>query len=357
MEHARLAAALGRWYASHARDLPWRRTRDPWAVLVSEVLLQQTRVETGAQAFPRLMARFPTPAAMAAAGEDDVLAAWAGLGYYRRARSLHAAAKAIVARHGGAVPEAEEDLAALPGLGPYTVAAVRAFAFDEPAAPLDANVARVLARLAAEEGDVASPATRARLAAAALGVVGQGSPRVLGQALMELGALVCTARAPRCGACPVAALCEARRLGKEAELPRKRAKAPPKAERWAFARIVAGGAVLLERRGPGLLEGFWALPGVPLRRGVLATEALREHLAGLGIEAAVGAPDARGRWVFSHRVWRFAVHPAKARGRPAPGPGLRWAGPADLAALPVAQPHRAHLAPPAPGPARRAAKV
>lgn len=335
-------ARLGAWYAQHRRDLPWRRTGDPWAILLSEVLLQQTRVETGIPAFERLLRQFPHPAAMAAATEAEVLQAWSGLGYYRRARNLHATAKALVEHHGGEVPRDPAALAALPGIGPYTAAAVRAFAFDAPAAPLDANVLRVMARLTAEAADIASPAARARLAEAVLAVVRHGRPSELGQALMELGALVCLP-APRCGACPLAGDCRARAGGLERDLPRKKPKAAPKAERWAFARVLQGGKVLLEQRGPGLLEGFWALPGAPVRRGQGAAEALEERLVALGVPATVGAPAAKGRWAFTHRTWHFTVHPARVRARREPV-GAAWVALDRLGELPLAQPHRAHLA-------------
>lgn len=332
------ARALETWYAERARDLPWRRTRDPWAILLSEVLLQQTRVEAGAPAFVRLLARFPTPEAMAKAREDDVLHAWAGLGYYRRARNLHAAAQAI-ARDG--FPKDEAGLRELPGIGPYTAAAVTAFAFDQPAAPLDANVLRVVARLTGEEGLLEAPRTRAALAASTLAIVREGRPSIVAQALMELGALVCTP-APACAACPLAAGCVARAQGRQADLPRKRAKAKPRLERWAFARVVHDGAVLLERRGPGLLEGFWALPGAQLRRGVLAHEALEARLAELGVRASVGAPTARGRWAFTHRTWQFTVHGARLRAG-SPRGEARWVAQEELTSLPLAQPHAAFV--------------
>jgi A/G-specific adenine glycosylase len=350
-EARRVRRRLVAWFQAHGRDLPWRRTTDPWAVLVSEVLLQQTRVEVGAQAFARLLARFPTPAAMALATEDEVLAAWAGLGYYRRARNLHAASKALVQHHGGEVPRDAQALAALPGVGPYTVEAVRAFAFDAPAAPLDANLLRVLARLTGEEGNVALPATRGRLAAVARALLAE-APRTVAGALMDLGSAVCTAAEARCDACPLASVCAARAQGTQDRIPVKAAKAAPRKERWAFARVVHQGAVLLERRGPGLLEGFWAFPGSHLGKGVLAPQALEERLATLGIQAQIGASEAKGRWVFSHRVWAFQVHPGKVRSRRAPAEGAAWFPPEALEGLPVAQPHRAFLPMP-PGQAPR----
>jgi A/G-specific adenine glycosylase len=343
VEPAALAPELEAWYAGHARDLPWRRTRDPWAILLSEVLLQQTRAEAGARAFPALLARFPTPRAMARASDEEVLRAWAGLGYYRRARSLQAAARAIVARHGGEVPSRPDDLAALRGVGPCTAAAVRAFAFDEPAAPLDANVLRVLARLTGEARPVEAPATRKALERATLRIVARGSPRVLAQALMELGALVCTARSPRCHACPLARACAARAQGLQGQLPRRRAKARPGQEQWAFAHVRRGDALLLERRGPGMLEGFWALPGARVARGEAASAALQRHMARLGVRATVGEARARDRWAFTHRVWRFTVHPARLRSAGPLAPHARWVPLSELDALPLARPHRAHL--------------
>jgi A/G-specific adenine glycosylase len=203
----------------------------------------------------------------------------------------------------------------------------------------------VLARLTGEERFIERPAARAALAHAALDIVHQGSPRVLGQALMELGALVCLPE-PRCEACPLSRACKARGQGTERALPRKRAKARPREERWAFARAVRGDALLLEKRGPGLLEGFWAFPGVQLRAGQLAAEALQERLAQLGVEGTVGIPTAKGRWSFTHRTWRFAVHPVRVRESGALAPAARWVPRAGLAELPVAQPHLPYLAAP-----------
>lgn len=190
------------WYRREGRDLPWRRTADPWAVLVSETMLQQTQAERVAARYPAFLARFPTPQAMAAAAPADVVAEWAGLGYNRRAVALHGAATAICECHGGAVPAELAALEALPGVGPYTARAVRAFAFDRPAAPVDTNVARVLARLVA-----GAPASRAQAQALADELAPRHRPGEWASALMELGALVCTARQPRCEACPVAGDC------------------------------------------------------------------------------------------------------------------------------------------------------
>lgn len=193
---------LRAWYRAHGRDLPWRHTDDPWAVLVSETMLQQTQAQRVAARYPAFLARFPTPAAMAAATPADVVAEWAGLGYNRRAVTLHGTATALVQRHGGQVPRQLAALEALPGVGPYTARAVRAFAFDAPAAPVDTNIARVLARLIA-----GTPHTRTQAQQLADDLAPRYAPREWASALMELGSQVCTARRPRCEVCPVADDC------------------------------------------------------------------------------------------------------------------------------------------------------
>lgn len=198
----RVRRRLRAWYRAHGRDLPWRHTEDPWAVLISETMLQQTQAERVAARYPAFVARFPTPSAMAAAAPADVLAEWAGLGYNRRAVALHATATALVQRHGGEVPRDVAALEALPGVGPYTARAVRAFAFDAPAAPVDTNVARVLARLVA-----GAPCSRSQAQRLADDLAPRYAPREWASALMELGSQVCTARRPRCEVCPVAGDC------------------------------------------------------------------------------------------------------------------------------------------------------
>ena len=204
----RLVDALHAWGATELRDLPWRRTRDPWAVLVSEAMLQQTQVARVVDRYGPFLDRFPTPAAMAASSLADVLDAWAGLGYYRRARDLHRAASAMVERHGGRVPDTLDELTALPGIGRYTARAVLALAFEHDHGVVDTNVARVLAR--AFRGDPMTAAVVQRLADA---LVPTGRAWGHNQTLLDLGATVCTAREPRCGVCPLARACAWRRAG------------------------------------------------------------------------------------------------------------------------------------------------
>lgn len=265
---ARPAAALLAWYDVHARTLPWRlsprdrsrgRTPDPWAVLLSEVMLQQTTVAAVAPRYRAFLERWPTPSALADAPVEALLSEWAGLGYYARARNLHKCAAAIAGLCGGEVPDTEEALLALPGIGPYTAAAVAAIAFDRPAVVVDGNVERVVARLFRIEAPLpdAKPEIRARAGE----IRPRRRPGDFWQAMMDLGALVCTPRAPKCGRCPVAAVCRSR--GDAEAYPRRKAKAArPVRYGWALAAFGRDGRVLLERRpDKGLLGGTLGLPG------------------------------------------------------------------------------------------------
>ncbi len=333
-----LRTQLLRWYRGARRELPWRTSRDPYHVLVSELMLQQTRVDVVLPYFARWVLRWPDVRALAAASEDDVLAAWSGLGYYRRARALHAAAREIVARHGGVVPRAVDALRALPGVGPYTAAAVASIAYDVPAAVVDGNVERVLCRLL---GDARPPsAARARdlrdvaerLLAAPAGD--------WNQALMELGALVCVPSAPRCDVCPWAPRCVAHARGDAARLP---VRAAPSAVREVVLRMAVvrrGDAVLLVRRGEGaLLAGMWELPttdegGSPAQLGALVRRAVpgaRVHLAATAARSFRHAITRRRITVHVHEGTCGAPVESVAE---AP-PGIAWAGPRELGAYAV----------------------
>ena len=244
------------WFAGAKRDLDWRRTRDPYRVWISEIMLQQTRVAAVLPYYRRFLKRFPTIDALARARLDAVLRSWAGLGYYSRARNLHRAAKQIVARHDGEFPRRIEEALALPGIGHYTAAAVLSIAYGEPHAVLDGNVARVLARLGAIRGDLRRPKRWQDLAAAANALLPEQAVPAAGaptteagdwnQAMMELGATLCTPRAPQCDACPVARWCRAHALGIALHLPAPRHKPKP-------IRLTLSAAVLLDRRGRTLL--------------------------------------------------------------------------------------------------------
>jgi A/G-specific adenine glycosylase len=200
------------WYARQGRDLPWRRTRDPYRVLVSEVMLQQTQVERVKAYYRRFLARYPTVAALAAARPGEVREAWEGLGYYARSRNLHRAARAIVARHGGRVPVTTEAIRSLPGVGLYTANAIRSFAFGAPAAVVDTNAARVLQRVFGIRGNWRRARVGRRLWALAAALIPRRRAYDFNQAIMDLGATVCVARAPRCHECPVRRICRGVRL-------------------------------------------------------------------------------------------------------------------------------------------------
>ncbi len=310
---AAFAAALLAWYDTNRRDLPWRHTRDPWAIWVSEIMLQQTRVEAVRDAFTRFVVAFPTPAAWAAADDDVLLRAWRGLGYYRRARLLRDGARAVVAQHGGCVPRDPAQLGALPGIGEYTRGAIASIAFAQRLAAIDGNVERVAARQAGIAHSVKSGAGRraveqwvtARLAAAP-------RPGDFNQALMELGATICTPRAPRCDDCPVARPCVARRTGATARLPLlpPRRVATPVTAR-AIWLPATDGLVWAQRLPAGAINaGQWELPGP----GMLADTAPGDLQRWLAAQQRgrwqVGATLTEIRHTITHHRIRLHVHAA-----------------------------------------------
>ncbi len=262
-----ITKALLAWYRRHKRDLPWRHTKDPYRIWLSEVMLQQTRVTTVVPYYERFLDRFPTLESLAAVPEQDLLEAWSGLGYYRRARQMQAAARQIVAERKGRFPASYDDLRALPGFGDYTAAAVAAIAFGGRHAAVDGNVVRVLARVGDVEGNVSEPAVRRELVKTAQSLVECVGPRSAGtwnQALMELGAIVCTPRSPQCERCPVSRWCRARQAGTELIRPVK--NRPRKTERVVTSVIVCEkqGRLLMRQRpaDAARMPGFWELPEI-----------------------------------------------------------------------------------------------
>lgn len=342
-----IARALEAWFAASARDLPWRRstsaagkngaTRDPFGALVAELMLQQTQASRVAELFPRFMARFPTAEALAAADERDVLAMWAGLGYYRRARLLHAAARVIAAEHGGAMPRDVEALRALPGVGRYTAGAIASIVFGAREAMVDGNVVRVMARLEADDGG-GQRAAREAMAwerAGALVRVAE-RPGVMNESLMELGATVCTPRGPKCGACPVSSWCAARKAGVQDEIPSASVRKTPREVYHAVVVVRdARGRTLVEQRGAsGLWARMWQAPTVERDDEPAQEREVRE---------SVGAARAERVGAFAHKtthrlvqfeVWRGVM---KARAQPRRGV---WVSEAELKALPLASPQK-----------------
>lgn len=288
---AGLRRHLARWFATTGRSLPWRDNPTPYAVLVSEFMLQQTTVATVTPRFLAWMRRFPDIATLAAAHENDVLAAWQGLGYYSRARRLHAAAKAIAARHGGTVPAHPGELATLPGIGDYTAAAIAAFAFDQPAVVLDANIIRVVSRLFDIRQDVNSTAGRSAIREAAASLLPRSGGRNFTSALMDLGATVCKAGKPDCPECPLASAC---RAGDPASLPVKRPRA--KTTNDSDHRLLAtdgSNVALVPSNGPRW-PGLWLLPPSSPSPRPLATITypITRYRIALSIHAGAAPPDA-----------------------------------------------------------------
>jgi A/G-specific adenine glycosylase len=260
-----LRSRLLAWYRANQRDLPWRRTRDPYAIWVSEIMLQQTRVAAVVDRYQAFLARFPSVSALAQAAEQDVLAQWSGLGYYRRARMLHQAARHLIQEHGGNLPASAEELRDVPGIGAYTAAAIASIAHGHAVAVVDGNVERVLCRLAGWNGTQHASKSRLRRKAGDLAatLIDPARPGDFNQALMELGATLCLPRNPRCPQCPISALCATR--GEHRTLPR----APMQTRDAAYALCVRGqwrgkGAVLLEQRSASetVMPSMWELPAL-----------------------------------------------------------------------------------------------
>ncbi len=338
------------WFVVNRRAMPWRETADradPYRVLVSESMLQQTRVSTVIPYYGRFLARFPDVEALASADEAEVMAQWKGLGYYSRARSLHRAARAVVRDHGGRLPEDYDALRRLPGVGDYTAGAVRSIAFGLPTPAVDGNVLRVLTRFAGIAEDVALPETKRRVADLSKAMCPPDRAADFCEGLMELGAVVCLPKAPECGACPWEDACRARAEGRTAELPVKRAKPAPEVTRRAVLVVRSGGRILVEYREKGLLGGLW---GFPDREPVEVFEERSGVRPDLETERVAGVVD----HVFTHRRWRMDVHVCRAvaggtptgspiseapRSDPPPAPtaGFRWVTESEFAELPVSK--------------------
>lgn len=305
------AADLLTWYDRHRRVLPWRalpgERPDPYRVWVSEIMLQQTTIAAVKPFFERFMARFPTVGALAAAPSEEVMQAWAGLGYYSRARNLHACAKAVAYQHGGAFPDTEEGLRELPGIGAYTAGAVAAIAFDRPAVAVDGNVERVITRLLAI--DELLPGSKPLIREQALALLPRERPGDFAQALMDLGATICTPRSPACGLCPWREPCEARAAGTQETYPRKQPKKAGKTRYGAaFVLTREDGAVLVRTRpAKGLLGGMVEVPTSDWRADYMLDNALRDA----PVRAQWRRLIAPVRHVFTHFPLELAVFVAR----------------------------------------------
>ncbi|SDW79247.1 A/G-specific DNA-adenine glycosylase [Marininema mesophilum] len=301
---------LLRWYDKNKRELPWRKNKDPYRIWVSEIMLQQTRVDTVIPYYERFMESFPDITALAKAKEEQVLKAWEGLGYYSRVRNLHQAVKEVAATYEAKVPTDPKAVASLRGIGDYTAGAILSIAFDQPVPAVDGNVMRVFSRWFALWDDIVKLSTRRKMGVLGTHLVPSDRPGDFNQALMELGALICTPVNPACGKCPVQATCQAYEQGVQAELPVKKKAKPPRPMRINMAWIrKGGGQVLLQcRPNEGLLAGMWGLPTMEAGQGELVPgDSLVPLLTEQEVPVEWGQVLGEFEHVFSHQRWQVTV--------------------------------------------------
>jgi A/G-specific adenine glycosylase len=328
------------WYATHARELPWRGHPDPYAIWISEIMLQQTRVETVIPYFQKWMTRFPSVVELADAPQQAVLNLWEGLGYYARARNLHQAAGIIVQDFGGKLPSDAQTLQTLPGIGRYTAAAIASIAFGQDEAALDGNIRRVLARVFNVDVPARSTAGERLLWQIAAKNLPPGAASEYNQAIMDLGATICTPTAPNCDKCPVANLCQARELGTQEERPVKKAKSPLPHHTVTAAVLRHNGQVFIAQRpNKGLLGGMWEFPGGKTKPGEKLTACLkREICEELGVDIEVGSPFGIYEHAYTH--FKITLHAFECRlknGDPIPHEhqDIRWVKPTELHDFPM----------------------
>ena len=328
---AAMVSPLLRWYDENKRTLPWRGTGDPYKVLVSEIMLQQTRVAAVIPYYLRWMEELPTVEALAAVDEERLMKLWQGLGYYSRARNLRKAARMLTDEYGGRFPEEYEALLRLPGVGDYTAGAVASIAFGKPVPAVDGNVLRVAARVTGCDGDILDPRVRRQFRGWMEAVMPADRPGEFNQALMDLGAMVCLPNgSPDCAGCPLSSRCEANRLGLQDALPVRRKKAARRVEELTVYLLVRQGRVALRRREEtGLLAGLWEFPHVP---GALHDEEAGEPLAGWGLTAREWRKKLTARHIFTHVEWHMTGYLLEAAGE---GTGLTWADREELESLAV----------------------
>lgn len=323
---AALVPPLLGWYETAKRDLPWRHTNDPYRIWVSEVMLQQTRVEAVRGYYARFLQTLPDVQALAAAAEPVYLKLWEGLGYYSRVRNLHRAAVQICEDLGGHFPKTHAELCRLPGIGDYTAGAIASIAFGQCVPAVDGNVLRVVTRLQNDSRPVTDPKVKAALRELVASLVPPDAPGIFNQAMMELGATICVPNgAPRCGACPIRDFCEGFRAGTAAELPQKAAKKPRRVQpRTVFLLQCNGNTALRRRPAKGLLGGLWELPAA---EGTLDQTQARAQLAAWGVRMETLLPLAPAKHIFTHVEWHMTGYFAVCA---APAGGFTWAAPDQL---------------------------
>lgn len=305
-------ADLINWFINEQRDLPWRKDKDPYKVWVSEIMLQQTRVDTVIPYFNNFIEKFPTPEALASAHEDQVLKAWEGLGYYSRARNLQSAVKEVVADYGGIVPNSAEEISKLKGIGPYTQGAILSIAYGIPEPAVDGNVMRVLSRILYIWDDIAKPKTRKLFETVIREIISTKMPSEFNQGLMELGAIVCTPKSPSCLLCPVQEHCLAFREGEQSELPVKTRNKTVK-EVLLTALILENdeGKIFIQKRpSTGLLANLWELPSQDIQTNLLSQREQMEHFMKEKYNLSVMINDhfMNLKHEFSHLLWKISVY-------------------------------------------------
>ena len=306
----RIAPLLLAWYDQHARILPWRGIHDAYRTWVSETMLQQTRVETVIGYYDCFLQRFPTIADLAAAPEDDVLKLWEGLGYYSRARNLHKGAQQVMAGFDGIIPSEVDKLRTISGIGPYTAGAIASIAFDQPVPAVDGNVIRVVSRLTGIRENVGIPSVRRALEAQAAAIVPSDRPGDFNQAMMDLGATICTPGTPSCEKCPLQALCDAFAAGDAEDLPILPRKNPPKVFDYTVCLIFSGDRVLMRQRTEAMLHGLWVFPMIEGKLTLRQLPPAMKKLTKLAVTDVQSAGEAKH--VFTHQVWQMQLYTMNA---------------------------------------------
>ena len=299
--------ALEGWYHKHHRDLPFRQTNDPYHIWVSEIMLQQTQVETVLPFFERFIKTYPDIKTLAEADEESLQRHVEGLGYYRRFRHMHQAAKIIMAGHDGVFPDQYEHVRKLPGIGRYTAGAIMSIAFGKPYSAVDGNVIRVLSRVLLDEADMRKPAHVKRLDATNQACIEKADPAIYTQALMELGALICRPRQPRCDICPLQQHCLARQAGQQETLPYLSKKEPQTVHAYITLVLVHPEGYIMRKRSEELLRGMYEWPQYEAE----SIQSVRDHLSELDIHIDIISKPSPYRHVFTHRIWEMTVYQAR----------------------------------------------
>jgi len=308
----RFRAAMREWFTTHARAMPWRETKTPYRVWVSEVMLQQTRVDTVIPFFERFLARFPNLETLAEASEDDLLKAWEGLGYYTRVRNLHKAARILVAR-GGGFPTSAAGWETLPGIGPYAAGAIASIVFEDRTPAVDGNVIRVLSRIEGLRDDFSQDSAKQKIRLLATSLLPEENIGDFNQSLMELGALICLPNGtPKCPLCPARPFCVAFREGTQPEIPQKKVRIPLPEETWTVLIIRNDRGVALRRRdAKGLLAGMWEFPNLP---GEADLASIRQWGESEGLHVIEIFPLGTYRHVFTHKTWAMTGYFLRVEG-------------------------------------------